>query len=442
MTAHFTIGGHYASFEPEALLSAIPQLDSVVRFEGEDTLVEIAGQLAAGSTGAARRGSSPGRMAPASCMGRDGRGAKPRRAAMARSRRHRLSDAAYTDRFDVGSRGCPWVCSFCSIITFYEGNGTKGRRRRDPVRVVDELEYLHRERGVEVVLWQDDDFLAGVRSRGVGPRVADEAIRRGLHHRLRWKLSCRSDEVKPETVRPLVDAGLTHVYLGVESGDEESLEHLNKRLKPEMHLRARDVLRQRALLRLRLHAAGAVVDDCTVRRNIEFLREFVGDGAHPPPSAGCCRTPARRRRSSCSTRGGRRDRPAGRLHFLDPRLHTFHHWLLNTFDSRATSRAPARSNLLRIVQFQANLRKVGPVLDAAVRGIISANNLAVFDALDDALDYVEIGAGRRSRPTRFLGLLSEGQARTDAHSRLDLGAFEMVFAADQEMGRGPVCEAT
>lgn len=41
------------------------------------------------------------------------------------------------------------------------------------------------------------------------------------------------------------------------------------------------------------------------------------------------------------------------------------------------------------MQFQANLQKVGPVLDAAVRGIISANNLAVFDALEDALNHVE-----------------------------------------------------
>src|SRR5262245_54508123 len=33
--AHFTIGGHYASFEPAELLTRIPGLDSVVRFEGE-----------------------------------------------------------------------------------------------------------------------------------------------------------------------------------------------------------------------------------------------------------------------------------------------------------------------------------------------------------------------------------------------------------------------
>ena len=43
--AHITIGGHYASFEPAELLRYIPELDSVVRFEGEDTLLEIVEHL-------------------------------------------------------------------------------------------------------------------------------------------------------------------------------------------------------------------------------------------------------------------------------------------------------------------------------------------------------------------------------------------------------------
>src|SRR5713101_7811462 len=35
VTAHFTMGGHYASFEPAEILRRIPGLDSVVRFDGE-----------------------------------------------------------------------------------------------------------------------------------------------------------------------------------------------------------------------------------------------------------------------------------------------------------------------------------------------------------------------------------------------------------------------
>lgn len=428
VTAHFTIGGHYASFEPETLLSSIPQLDSVVRFEGEDTLEELATQLASDLEWR----DTPG------LVSRQGGGY---RHGPKRQGRERLDELPWPDRADIhydeqrtptasmlGSRGCPWVCSFCSIITFYEGNGTKGRRRRAAARVVDELEYLHRERGVEVVLWQDDDFLAG------GPaavrwahEVAAEAVRRNLQHTLRWKLSCRSDEVKPETIAPLVEAGLTHVYLGVESGDEDSLRHMNKRLKPDVHLRARDVLRDCGVtfdFGFMLMEPWSTIQ--SVRANIAFLREFVGDGSSP---ATFCRM-----LPYVGTTSQQQLLDEGRFYetnlqadynFLDPRLDVFYKWLLATFDSRNFTRT-GTLNLLRIVQFQANLRKVGPIVGAAVKGVVSANNMAVFDFLDDALNHVEETPAIEATDD-FLQFLTAEHARTDAQSRLDLGAFELLL---------------
>ena len=41
----------------------------------------------------------------------------------------------------------------------------------------------------------------------------------------------------------LVEAGLTHVYMGVENGDEQGLIHLNKMLKPHHHIEAGEILR-------------------------------------------------------------------------------------------------------------------------------------------------------------------------------------------------------
>src|SRR5262245_42224224 len=48
VTAHFTMGGHYASFEPTEILRRISGLDSVVRFAGELTLVKLLHCLAFG----------------------------------------------------------------------------------------------------------------------------------------------------------------------------------------------------------------------------------------------------------------------------------------------------------------------------------------------------------------------------------------------------------
>jgi anaerobic magnesium-protoporphyrin IX monomethyl ester cyclase len=48
VSCHFTAGGHYASLRPEELFELIPHLDSIVRFEGEYILPELAKQIISG----------------------------------------------------------------------------------------------------------------------------------------------------------------------------------------------------------------------------------------------------------------------------------------------------------------------------------------------------------------------------------------------------------
>jgi anaerobic magnesium-protoporphyrin IX monomethyl ester cyclase len=392
--AHFTMGGHYASFEPEVLLNTIPELDSVVLFEGEDTLLELAERVAAGHpwqevSGIARRGPDGIVITPV------------------RTGRRDLDALPWPDRDDIdygaqpipvasilGGRGCTWRCSFCSIINFYEGNGTPGRRRRDPQKVVDEIEYLHRQRGVRILLWQDDDFLTGG-AAGVkwAHDLARECIVRGLHHNLRWKISCRSDEVRLETLEPLVEAGLTHVYLGVESGDPHDLKHLNKLFGPEAHLRAGEVLRRLGLsfdYGFMLLQPWSTLD--TVRNNVTFLREFVGDGASPVVF---CRT-----LPYAGTVIEARLKAEGRLlennlaadyRFLDLRLDALYDWLLEAFGERNFGQS-GMSRWLRSILFGTHLDlpdyPADPVLRARVHALTAVSNQIVLDTLESALNHV------------------------------------------------------
>ncbi len=395
VTAHFTMGGHYASFEHAALLEAIPELDSVVRFEGEDTLLELAEVLAAGA-------------AWTDVPGLAFRGPEAVQTSAPRRGRDDLDELPWPDRDDIayelqalptasmlGGRGCPWKCSFCSIITFYEGNGTRGRRRRHPQRIVDELEYLHRRRGVRVILWQDDDFLAGgLAARRWAHAIARECVARGLHHGLRWKFSCRSDEISTEVLAPLVEAGLTHVYLGVEAGDPDDLRDLNKLLEPEAHLRAARALRE---LGLSFDFGFMLMQPWStfrsIRNNIAFLRELGGDGA---AVVGFCRM-----LPYVGTPVERRLRAEGRLlqkdlfadyNFLDPRLDAFYAWLLDTFRERNFT-SSGTQNLLRVLLFEAHLhypdRPADPAFRDAIRCITSVSNRIALDAIQSALDHVE-----------------------------------------------------
>jgi len=395
VTAHFTMGGHYASFEPEALLAAIPALDSVVVFEGEDTLLELAEHIAAAADWRC--------VAGIAYRGRTGTTLNP-----VRPGRRDLDELPWPDRDDIdytrqqlplasiiGGRGCPWKCSFCSIVTFYEGNGTKGRRWRDPKRIVDEIEYLHNERGIRILLWQDDDFLAGG-ARGIqwAHAIGRECIARGLHRNVRWKISCRSDETRLDTLQPLVDAGLAHVYLGVESGDADNLKKMNKRETAEDHLMAGEVLRQ---LGLSFDFGFMLLEPwstfTTLRNNISFLRRFAGDGAavigfvRLLPYAGTAvhsRLVAEGRLSSHQLDADYR--------FMDPRLDAFYDWMLAAFHER--NHSPSGTFLLlRLLLFETHLNLPGNPVDRAlkehVKALTAVSNRMVLDMLEDAAEYIE-----------------------------------------------------
>lgn len=395
--AHFTIGGHYASFEPAELLHRIPELDSVVRFEGEETLAEIVAHLDDPAAwrkipGIAWLDGGKVMLNPPRAGGVD------------------IDALPDPDRRDIdyhkqalptasvlASRGCPWKCSFCSIITFYEGNGTKGRRHRDPMRVVDEVENLVRVRGAKLILFQDDDFLAGGKeARAWAHAVAAEFLRRGLEQEMRWKIACRSDEVHPEVLAPLVAAGLCHVYLGVESGDETNLASLNKLLKPEVHERAGRVLRK---LDLSFDFGYMLLEPwstlATARNSMEFVRRFTSDGW---TVAGFCRT-----LPYVGTPIERRLREEGRLSgssldaeysFLDPRVDLLWNFCLMAFEGRNFGKQ-ATWNVLRGLLFDTHLDMPGrprdPDRDAAARALVQASNGVMLDVLEAALDAIESG---------------------------------------------------
>ncbi len=398
--AHFTMGGHYASFAPQTLLALIPELDSVVRFEGELALVELTAAIANALPWRDIRG----------LAWRDGDEVRltgpradhvdldtlpwPERTHVS-IRRHSLPTASV-----LASRGCPWTCSFCSIITFYDGNGTRGRRRRKPALVVDEMEHLVRQLGVRLILFQDDDFLAGGRdAREWALAVARETVARGLHEAMRFKFSCRSDEIREDVLEPLIEAGLAHVYLGVEAGNPDALATLNKHITPEVHFRAGEILRR---LDLSFDFGFMLLEPwstvTTVRNNLRFLREFCADGY---AVAGFCRT-----LPYVGTPMEERMRAEGRLvgpaleadyRFLDPRLDLLWDFSLVAFAGRNYGK-DAMWDRLRGLLFEAQLdhpdRPRQPEFLAAARALTNASNTLLLDVAEQALDAIETGAVR------------------------------------------------
>ena len=281
VACHLTIGGHFPSLSWQPTLEMIPELDSVVRFEGEVTLLELADML---STGGEWRGI-------AGLAWRDDAGGIV--SAPLRPLIHDLDSLPYPDRTQIeraflgrrsthilASRGCIRTCSFCSIHMFYRAAPGKVVRTRDPAHVADEIELLHERDHISLFLFQDDDFpVYGVKWQRWAGNFCDELHRRGLVGRILWKISCRADAVDEALFARMRDAGLYLVYMGLESGNDEGLETLNKRITVEQNLKAVATLKR---LGIDFAFGFMLFEPATtfemVRQDLDFLRAIVGDG--------------------------------------------------------------------------------------------------------------------------------------------------------------------
>jgi radical SAM superfamily enzyme YgiQ (UPF0313 family) len=330
VTSHFTIGGHYPSLCHDEVLEAMPEIDSVVRFEGELTLLDLVDRLAQGDDW---------REVPGIAYSSDGQVVESEPRALTRD----LDDLPYPLRPQepeevlgfgalpmLASRGCARRCSFCSIHAFYRTAPGKVVRTRDPVRIVEEMRYLHDERGVTIFLFQDDDFpLWGKAGRRWVTRLVEELHGQGVAERAIWKISCRAEYVEPELFGMLRDAGLYLVYMGLESGTEAGLEVLNKQITVEQNRAAIETLKSLGLMfeyGYMLFDPSSTFD--SIRQNARFLHSIVADGC---AAATFCRmlpyggTPIRNTLREQGRLRGDVTRPD--YVFLDPRLGEYHRLL-------------------------------------------------------------------------------------------------------------------
>jgi len=281
IVSHFTIGGHYPSLCHDEILRNFPELDSVVRYEGELTLPDLVERLSTGKDW--RQTSGIAYLCNGEVIVTEPRPLVHDLDSLPHPWRPYKAEqvGGYPTLPLLASRGCARRCSFCSIHTFYRTAPGKVVRCRKPEKIVEEMLHLQSQYGVRVFLFQDDDFpLWG----NAGRRWADELVERlhesGLTRSTVWKISCRGEYVEPELFARLRDAGLFLVYMGIESGVEQGLKILHKEMTVEQNLAAIRVLKDLGIQ----FAYGFMLFDPSstfesVRENVGFLRKIVGDGS-------------------------------------------------------------------------------------------------------------------------------------------------------------------
>jgi radical SAM superfamily enzyme YgiQ (UPF0313 family) len=326
VACHFTMGGHFPSLSPEQTLALVPQLDSVVRFEGEITLLELVDRLSLGedwrsTDGLVYRDGGQLVETPARALVSDlDELPHPHRTVETRAILGRTSAQL------LASRGCARTCSFCSIHLFYRTAPGKVVRTRRPEAVAREMRMLYDDYGATVLLFQDDDFpIFGPAWHRWARELLEQIRAQDLVGRVLWKINCRADAVDPELLDEMRDAGLYLVYMGLESGSDEGLRTLNKQTTVEQNIRAVETLKELGIL---FDFGFMMLDPSStfesILENVAFLRRIVGDGYAP---AEFCRmipydgTPIKDELERAGRLRGDVCNPD--YDFFDPRLETF-----------------------------------------------------------------------------------------------------------------------
>lgn len=227
---HITIGGHYATFCYETLLKNQPGIDSIVRFEGEETILELAEAIRSAKDlenvkGIAFRRSGQIQvtaMRPL-VVDLDALPFPSRDTLPALLKRGGLPLIS-------GSRGCPASCSFCSVHSFYDAPPGKIWRGRSIENIIAEIKYLQDTFGCKELWFVDDNFLGyGKGGRKRAKNLFEAMDQEGLTIS-RLDFACRADSLvsDPDILKLAFAKRRGQVYPGIEAGVQRILDLYKK----------------------------------------------------------------------------------------------------------------------------------------------------------------------------------------------------------------------
>lgn len=275
------IGGPHATVFPERVTREV-FVDYLVYGEGEETLTELVGALEAEGPRPSDRTLS---AIKGLCYERDGGvQCNPERPLI-----RDLDDLPFPARhlFDLkayplytpdgermvtvlSSRGCPYNCSYC-----FKGIVGRTYRQRSPDGIVAELHQIISQYGIANIYFIDDLFTMNrERLKVIAQRIIEENLN------IRWQCLGRVDRVDPEVLDLMHRSGCRQIHYGIESGNDEILRAVGKRITKEQVRQAvawtaRTGIRSKGYFMLGLPGD----TEATMRQTIGFAAELDLDDA-------------------------------------------------------------------------------------------------------------------------------------------------------------------
>jgi hypothetical protein len=127
----------------------------------------------------------------------------------------------------LSSRGCYYRCTFCSVVKYEALQAGKNHRTRSNENITQEMQALHDSYGICTFNFEDDNFIIR-NKRGIEKlhELCDRII--ALPFKARFSIFCRPDAVIPALFAHFKEAGLSIIYLGIESVYGPDLEFFHK----------------------------------------------------------------------------------------------------------------------------------------------------------------------------------------------------------------------
>jgi radical SAM superfamily enzyme YgiQ (UPF0313 family) len=283
ISCHFTAGGHYASLRYESLFQLAPQLDSIIRFEGEYPILELAECISGRQNwkGIQNLVYREDEIITINQVGPPEKDLDK----FPYPIRSQPKEYAFGKNYAVilAGRGCTHNCSFCNTREFYRQAKGPLKRIRQPELVVNEMKYLADKKDCSVFIFHDDDFpVTANKTRDWVTKFCAGLKRTGLSKKIIWKINCRTDDVDEKSFSIMKKHGLFLVFLGLEDGTNSGLKSLNKQLNVEDNINAIDTLKK---LKIGFDYGFMLFQPSTTFRslneNLVFLRQVCGDGYTP-----------------------------------------------------------------------------------------------------------------------------------------------------------------
>jgi anaerobic magnesium-protoporphyrin IX monomethyl ester cyclase len=271
-----TLMGSHPTFFHEQILAENPFVDAVCRGEAEMTAKDLALSLAAGDDlskvqGLTYRSGGEIRVNPPRPLIED-------LDSLPFPARHIVRHEGYRAAIYSGdcptamvsSRGCPYHCVYCLWPETLYGHKF---RARSAVNVVDEMEHVARDYGVDEIYFDDDCLTLNKK------RVLDMCkllLERGVD--VKWIVQARVDTVDREVLAAMKEAGCHYILFGVESGSPQMLEIMKKRITLDQARQAFKDCRDLGIKTQAFFLFGVPGEtEETIEETIEFANEICAD---------------------------------------------------------------------------------------------------------------------------------------------------------------------